>query len=140
MRLLGIDYGTKRVGLALSDGLGLLAHPYVTLVKTTREKLFADLKEIIARENVQAIVLGLPLGLDNQETQTSKQVRNFAAGLARRITVPIHFQNEALSSSTAADCLSRCGRRKKYIRKGLDQQAAVIILSDYMENQGKLPV
>lgn len=135
MRLLGIDYGTKRVGLALSDTLGLLAHPYATLAKTTRERLFADLMEVVAKENVQAVVLGLPLGLNGQETQTTRQVRNFAESLARRIDIPVHFQNEALSSRTAEDQLRQCGRRKNKRKAALDQQAAVIILTDYIERQ-----
>lgn len=133
MRTLGIDYGTKRVGLALSDGLGLLAHPYATLDKTLRKRLFADLLEIISREKVGAVVLGLPLDLDGRETQTSRQVRNFAASLARRVDIPIHFQNEAFSSSAAEDQLRESGRRGGKIRSALDQQAAVIILTDYLE-------
>lgn len=135
MRLLGVDFGTKRVGLALSDTLGLLAHPHATLVRTTRDKLFAELAEIIVREKVQAVVLGLPLSLDGQETETTRQVRNFAAGLARRIDVPIHFQNEALSSKTAEDQLRLSGRRGLKKLAVLDQQAAVIILTDYLEQR-----
>ncbi len=135
MRLMGIDFGTKRVGLALSDGLGLLAHPYATLTRSTRERLFADLLAIISRENVQAVVLGLPLGLDGQETETARQVRNFAASLKRRVSIPIHFQNEALSSQYAQEQLHQAGRRGQKQRVVLDQQAAVIILNDYLEHQ-----
>jgi putative Holliday junction resolvase len=135
MRLLGIDYGTKRVGLALSDSLGLLAHPYATLTRTTRERLFAELSAIIAKEKVQAVVIGLPLGLDGQETEAAKQVRNFAASLARRVNVPIHFENEALSSKAAQDQLRQVRLRGKKQLAALDQQAAVIILSDYLERR-----
>ncbi len=135
MRLMGIDFGTKRVGLALSDGQGLLAHPYATLTRSTRERLFADLLAIIARENVQAVVLGLPLGLDGQETETTRQVRNFAASLKRRVSIPIYFQNEALSSQYAQEQLRQAGRRGQKQRMVLDQQAAVLILNDYLEHQ-----
>ncbi len=135
MRLLGIDYGTKRVGLALSDGLGLLAHPYATLTRTTRERLFTEVLAIIAKENVQAVVLGLPLGLDGQETEATRQVRNFAASLARRVNVPIHFENEALSSKAAEEQLRQARLRGKKQLEALDQQAAAIILSDYLERQ-----
>jgi len=140
MRLLGIDYGVKNVGLALSDKLGLLAHPYATLVRTTRERLFAELLEIIAREQVQAIVLGLPLGLDGQDTELARQVRNFAAALGRRTSIPVHLQNEALSSVTASDQLRQCGRRGQKHQKALDQQAAVIILTDYLEQNRAEPL
>lgn len=135
MRLLGIDYGTKRVGLALSDGLGLLAHPYATLARTTRERLFEELLAIIAKEGVQAVVLGLPLGLDGQETEATRRVRNFAASLARRVHVPVHFENEALSSKTAQEQLRQARLRGKRQLGALDQQAAVIILSDYLERR-----
>jgi len=135
MRLLGIDYGTKRVGLALSDGLGLLAHPYATLTRTTRERLFTEVLAIIAKENVQAVVLGLPLGLDGQETEATRQVRNFAASLARRVNVPIHFENEALSSKAAEEQLRQARLRGKKQLEALDQQAAAIILSDYLERR-----
>lgn len=140
VRLLGIDYGSRRVGLALSDGLGLLAHPYATLTKTTRDKLFADLLRIIAAEKVTAVVLGLPRALNNEDTHTTRQVRNFAQSLGRRTSLPIHFQDEALSSSLAEQHLFQSGRRGKKMRAALDQQAAVIILQDYLEqNTAPLP-
>lgn len=140
MRLLGVDFGIKRVGLAVTDSLGLLAHPYATLARTTRDKLFAELVEIIAREKIQVVVLGLPLGLDGQETESTRQVRNFANSLARRVEVPIHFQNEALSSQTAENQLRLIGRRGSKKLAALDQQAAVIILTDYLEQRKNLAV
>ncbi|SDB17727.1 putative holliday junction resolvase [Desulfonatronum thiosulfatophilum] len=133
MRLLGIDYGTKRVGLALSDGLGLLAHPYATLEKTTRDRLFADLLAIIAKEDVGAVVLGLPQSLSGEDTDTTRQVRNFAQSLRRRTAIPVYFQNEAFSSREAESQLWQSGRRGRKLRPVLDRQSAVIILNDYLE-------
>ncbi len=133
MRALGIDYGMKRVGLALSDGLGLLAHPYATLERTTRERLFADLLAIVAKEGVQTIVLGLPQALNGQDTETTRQVRNFSESLRRRTDVPVVFQDEAFSSTEAERILRDGGRRGRKIKAVLDQQAAVVILNDYLE-------
>jgi putative holliday junction resolvase len=133
MRVLGVDYGTKRVGLALSDGLGLLAHPYATLERTTRERLFSDLLTIVAREGIQTIVLGLPRALNGQETETTRQVRNFAESLRRRTDVPVVFQDEAFSSVEAERNLREGGRHGRKIKAVLDQQAAVVILNDYLE-------
>jgi putative holliday junction resolvase len=140
MRLLGIDYGTKRVGLALSDNLGLMAHPYMTLVKTTRERLFSDLLAIIAREKVQAVVLGLPQSPDGGEAEITKQVRNFAQSLLRRIDIPVYFQNEAFTSCLAENHLHHSGRRGRKAQSVLDQQAAVIILNDYLEQNRTINV
>ncbi len=141
MRVLGIDYGMKRVGLALSDGLGLLAHPYATLERTTREQLFADLLAIVAKEGVQTIVLGLPQALNGQDTETTRQVRNFSESLRRRTGVPVVFQNEAFSSLEAERNLRDGGHRGRKIKAVLDQQAAVVILNDYLEcsRQYQLP-
>ena len=133
MRVLGIDFGTKRVGLALSDGLGLLAHPYATLERTTRDRLFSELLDIVAKERVQAIVLGLPRALNGEETETTRQVRNFAQSLRRRTEVPVLFQDEALSSRQAELNLRHSARRGPKLRAVLDQQAAVVILNDYLE-------
>ncbi|WP_045219626.1 Holliday junction resolvase RuvX [Desulfonatronum thioautotrophicum] len=133
MRVLGIDYGTKRVGLALSDGLGLLAYPYATLERTTRERLFAELLTIVAKEDVRTIVLGLPKSLNGEETETTRQVRNFAQSLRRRTDLPVVFQDEAFSSQEAERQLRAGGRRGRKVTSVLDQQAAVVILSDYLE-------
>ncbi len=141
MRVLGIDYGIKRVGLALSDGLGLLAHPYATLERTTRERLFADVLAIVAQESVQTIVLGFPQALNGQETETTRQVRNFAESLRRRTDVPVVFQDEAFSSVEAERNLREGNHRGRKIKAVLDQQAAVVILNDYLEcsRQSQLP-
>lgn len=126
MKLLGIDYGQKRIGLAISQGG--MAFPFKTLVKSTKDRLFAELLEIIRREGVDAIVLGLPLDLDGQETLTTRQVRNFQASLARRVDLPIHMVNEALTSFEAAERLRQAGVPERKQAAMLDQMAAVCIL------------
>lgn len=140
MRTLGIDFGLKRVGLALSDPRGALAFPYRTITRTTREALFTELLEIIAREDVQAVIVGLPLTLDGGESTTTRQARNFAASLARRTPLPVALVDERLSSAAADDDLDQAGLRDHARRKAArDQQAAVRILQSFIDHAGVRP-
>lgn len=132
MRILGIDFGLKRVGLAVSDPDGRMAFPLRTIERTTREALFAELLDVLATENVEAVVVGLPLNLDGSDSMTTRQARNFAASLGRRTELPVTLVDERLSSAAAADDLARAGlsgRRRKAV---LDQQAAVRILETHI--------
>jgi putative Holliday junction resolvase len=133
MKILGIDYGQKRIGLAMAQGT--MAFPFKTLEKSTRDKLFADLMAIIESEGVQAIVLGLPLDMKGAETLTTRQTLNFRDSLARRTTLPIHLVNEALTSFDAAERLREAGVPERRHKEMLDQMAAVCILETYLRNQ-----
>lgn len=132
MKLLGIDYGQKRIGLALAQGG--MAFPLRTLVKTTRDRLFADLLAVIADEGVEAVVLGLPLDMEGKETLTTRQVLNFRDSLARRMDLPIHLVNEALTSFDARERLRQAGVPERRQAEMLDQMAAVCILETYLGN------
>ncbi|MDY7000532.1 MAG: Holliday junction resolvase RuvX [Thermodesulfobacteriota bacterium] len=132
MRILGIDYGTKRLGLAVTDPDETLALPYATLEKTTRDKLFSELFTIIEREGVEKIVLGLPLTLDGGESLTTRQVRNFAKDLERKFKGPVILVDERLSSHAAKADLDAAGVKKKRQKAVLDQQAAVRILETHL--------
>ena len=132
MKILGIDYGLKRVGLAMAQNA--MAFPFKTLEKSTRDKLFAELLTIIEGERVEAIVLGLPLDMNGEETLTTRQVINFRDSLARRTTLPIHLVNEALTSFDARERLREAGVPQRRHKEMLDQMAAVCILETYLEN------
>lgn len=130
MKLLGIDYGQKRIGLATAqEGM---AFPLKTLIKSTRDALFAELLGIVARESIHAIVLGLPLDMNGDETLTTRQVLNFRDSLARRTSLPIHLVNEALTSFDARERLRNAGVPDRKHEAMLDQMAAVCILETYM--------
>lgn len=130
MKLLGIDYGQKRVGLAISQAG--MAFPFKTLIKTSRDTLLAELLDIVRTEQIKAIVLGLPLDLDGQETLTTRQVRNFQASLARRTALPIHTVNEALTSFEAGQRLRQAGISPRKQAAMCDQVAAVCILETFL--------
>ncbi|SKA69526.1 Holliday junction resolvase RuvX [Desulfobaculum bizertense] len=136
MRILGIDFGLKRVGLAMTDGLGTMAFPYKTLVRSTRDILFQELLEILEKENVEYIVIGLPLSMDGTDSLTTRQARNFAASLGRRTEIPISMMDERLSSEAAKHDLLDAGLHgRKKIKKVLDQHAAVHILESYLAQE-----
>lgn len=133
MKILGIDYGQKRVGLAMAQGA--VAFPFRTLEKTTRDRLFSDLLTIIESEKVEAIVLGLPLDMNDEETLTTRQTLNFRDSLARRTSLPIHLVNEALTSFDAGQRLCEAGVPQHRHKEMIDQMAAVCILETFLRNQ-----
>ncbi|MBG0777473.1 MAG: Holliday junction resolvase RuvX [Desulfovibrionaceae bacterium] len=136
MRYLGIDFGLKRVGLALGDGASGFVWPLKTVHRTTRDKLFADILAVIEAEGVQAVVLGLPEGpvaADGGEALIVRQVKNFAKSLARRVSMPIDFMDEFLTSQEAERELREAGLSGQRLKDALDQQAAVKILQAFLD-------
>ena len=96
-RVLGVDYGSSRVGLALSDPQKIIASPLHTLINNGNDRLKKKLLELIKEKNVEYIVIGLPIGLKGQETSQTKIVREFAEEM-RSLALPVYFQDERLSS------------------------------------------
>ncbi|OEU69070.1 MAG: Holliday junction resolvase [Desulfovibrio sp. S3730MH75] len=131
MKTIGIDFGTKRIGIAMIDSEGILAYPFKVMIKTTRDAMFAELLEIIEAEKVGEIVIGLPLSLSGEDTLTTRQVRNFATSMGRRTDLPIHLVDERLSSVAAEYELKEAGLWDKKRKKNLDSQAAKIILETW---------
>ena len=134
MRALGIDFGLKRVGLAVSDRTATLVSPFKTIERTTRNALFDELLDIIVKESVEVIVVGLPLALNGDDTLTTRQARNFAESLSRRTEIPIHLMDERLTSAQAEEELNAANVRGKKRKMALDSQAAVVILRSWLEN------
>lgn len=132
MRTLGIDFGTARVGLAITDPAGRMAFPREGFTRTTREDMFARLLALIDAEGVSAVVVGLPLTLDGGESLTTRQVRNFAESLARRVSCPVHLVDERLSSAAAEEQLKEAGLCSRKRKERLDSQAAVQILETWI--------
>ncbi len=137
MKTLGIDFGLKRVGLALTETDGFLAYPLNAITRTTRQKLFDCLLEIIENETVKQVIIGLPLGLDGQETETTRMVKNFAQSLERRLdpATRVALVDERFSSIEAEDRLRLAGLKTKKMKNKLDSQAAVIILETWLATE-----
>jgi len=132
MRLMGIDYGDARVGIALSDALGITAQGYATLKNTGDDSLFEEIQKIIKEKSVEKIILGLPKNMDNTEGFRAQATYEFADKLKTYTDKEIVFWDERLSTVAAHSYLNNMDIRGKK-RKGLvDTIAASLILENYM--------
>jgi putative Holliday junction resolvase len=131
----GIDYGLARTGLAVSDPEGRMAFPFGVLRLRdfpNRKTLLAALAARIAEAGAEAVVMGLPLRADGQESETTRQVRNVTERIKRRIALPVYFMPELLSTVEALQDLRQAGVKAARLRAVLDQQAAVRILTSFL--------
>lgn len=135
MRRLGIDHGEKRVGLALSDETGTFAHPFETWDRKDPEALLARLVELVQRESIGEIVVGLPLHLDGREGASSRRARKFAEKLAALAGVEVILWDERLSSAAAERSLRDAGVRAKDQKGLVDRVAAALLLSSYLDSR-----
>lgn len=133
MRYLAIDYGTKRTGLAMCDASETIASPLIVL--QSQKELLKKIAEIVETENVGAIVLGLPLNMDGTEGPQTKLVRKFAEQLKTHLSIPVHFQDERLSSFGAEEKLSPADFTIKKLKKRIDAVAAAEILQAFLEQR-----
>jgi len=135
VRVLALDFGLKRIGLALSDPEGRMALPYTTLIRKDNSQLLARIQDIVDQEKVECLVVGLPLGLNGEETLSTRQAKNFARLLGRTVFLPVYLQDETLTSSEASHRLNESGLRGRRQKKVLDQIAATIILESFLQEK-----
>jgi len=133
MRYLAIDYGTKRTGLAICDSGETIASP-LTVIQGQKE-LLKKITEVVETENVEAVVLGLPLNMDGSESSQTKLVLKFAEQLKENLHIPVHLQDERLSSFGAEEKLASAKFTKEKMRKRLDAVAAAEILEAFLEQK-----
>lgn len=132
MKYLAIDYGKARTGLAVSDPGETCCFPKRTLLMQGKEKFFAELFQCIEEEEIEAIVVGLPLTNKGEDTETTRMVRNMASRLRHRCPLPLFYMEEYLSSTEAEKRLKAAGKKGKEITQLVDQYAAVIILESFL--------
>lgn len=128
--VLALDVGSKRVGLAVASMEARLPRPLTTLLRG--ENFFKELKEVIRQEAVTDLIVGLPRGLDGQSTEQTAEIERFSAQLQAEIDLPVHFQDEAVTSKQAEDELQ--SRGKTYEKSDIDALAATYILEDWLAN------
>ena len=133
-RVLGIDYGDSRIGLAMSDPLKIIASPYKTIRNEGNEKCLQVFQSLIKEKDVEAIVVGLPMGLKGQETAQTKKVREFA-DLLYALKLPIHLEDERLSSVSAEKSMIQQNIKTGHNKGLIDQRAAAIILQQFLDKQ-----
>ena len=137
MRIIGLDVGTKTVGVALSDPLGITAQPFETITRKENNKLrrtYARIEQIISEYDVTEIVVGYPKNMDDTIGERAKACEEFAAALERRTGLPVTLWDERLTTVEADEVLEECGMRRENRKTVIDQLAAVFILRGYMED------
>lgn len=135
MRILGLDYGEKRIGLALSDEMGITARGIPTLTRRSLEKDLESLEKIIRRFVVEKIVIGYPLRLDGSEGIQCEKVSRFAGILEKRFALPVIKWDETLTTSRAEEILTEVKVSRKKRKAVVDKLAAMIILQDYLNRR-----
>ena len=137
MRILALDIGDVRIGLAVSDVLGITANPVETYIRKKNDeeadaRYIADLAQ---KMGVQRYVLGLPINMDGTEGPRVEKTRQFAAALAAVSDIPIDYQDERLTTVTAERVLIEQGVRREKRKEVIDKVAAVIILRTYLDHK-----
>lgn len=134
MRIMGLDYGTKRIGVALCDELGMTGQSLTTIFWKNREQVLAAIEDLVKNHGVEKIVIGYPLRLDGSEGIQCQKVSRFARLLEARLSIPVIKWDETLSSRTAEDILIEAGMRREKRKKIVDKMAAGIILQGYLNS------
>ena len=138
MRYLGLDLGTKTLGVALSDPLGLIASN-LTVLRHNEEydKLIPQVEQIVKEKQVEAIVLGFPKNMNNTIGERAEITLKFKEILEQALQIPVYMQDERLTTRQAENLLIKNDTSRKKRKKVIDKVAATIILQSYLERQGK---
>ncbi|MCX6121636.1 MAG: Holliday junction resolvase RuvX [Ignavibacteriales bacterium] len=134
-RILGVDYGSQRVGLSLSDPLGIIAQPIDALKNDL--SLFLNLQQLSIRENVRLIVVGMPFNLKGQQAQKADEVQKFIELLKIKLSIEVVAWDERFTTSMAHQTMRTMGTKKKERQKKdgrIDSMAAAIILQGFLDN------
>ena len=131
MRYLAIDYGTKRTGLAICDPTETIVSPLAVI--QTQKELLQKIKNIIETENVEAVVLGLPLNMDDSLGSQAELVKKFAEQLKNSLDIPVYLQDERLSSFGAEEKIASADFTRAQKKERLDAIAAAEILQIFLE-------
>lgn len=134
MRILGIDYGERRIGVAVCDELGMTAQGVGTIVRKNRDADLAALAGYIERFGAEKIVVGYPLRWDGSEGIQCEKVNRFVARLQKRFPIPVIHRDETCSTKEAEELLRETGVRREKRRGIVDRLAASIILQGYLDD------
>lgn len=133
-RILGIDFGERRMGLALSDSLGKMAWPFLTFDTKEDGDFLQRIEQLIEKENVGEIVLGMPRNMDGSIGKKGKEVLEFSKKLASRIKIPITFWDERLTTVESLRVLRDTGAKLHKHKKKVDTFSAAFILQGYLDS------
>ena len=132
-RLLGIDYGEKRIGISISDPNRNIATPLETIIFESESSLIIKIRSIVLSWCVDGIILGLPIGMNGQDTIQTKKVRKFYKILCNEFNISVIKEDERLSSVVASNSLRHQGIKPSRNKSMVDSTAAAIILQSYLD-------
>ena len=132
---MGIDYGSRRVGVALSDRLGIAAHPFVVL--EAGPGLGRRLADMVGAEDVAKVVVGLPVSLDGSEHAAARRTRRFVDRLRPLVGVEVVLYDERLTTRIAESVLVAAGTSRAKRRRRVDKVAAAVMLQGYLDSQAR---
>jgi putative Holliday junction resolvase len=135
MRILALDHGTRRVGVAVSDEMHLIAQPLEYIAPEPFADFLARLKEILREKEIGLIVIGLPRNMDGSYGPAALKVQEFAAALKDAVTIPLQLWDERLTTSQAQKYLIQGGVRRDQRKEKVDKTAAAILLQSYLDSR-----
>ncbi len=133
MRILALDHGTKRVGLAISDETRTIAQPLEFIPAEPFGPFLDRLREVLAEKQVELILIGMPRNMDGSYGPAAQKVETFVAVLKNAVMIPIKLWDERLTSTMANRSLIQAGVRRKKRKEKVDQTAAAILLQNYLD-------
>ncbi len=133
-RVMAIDLGEKRIGIAISDPLRMVAKGHSVIKRKSRQDDFARYQAIIDEQEITLVVMGLPIPLNGIEGDKAAWVRSYTADFEKYTSTPIVLWDEALTTKKAEASLRARGKRNKQIKERIDAVAAAFILEDYLES------
>ena len=137
IRIIGLDLGTKRIGVSICDEKQSIATPFKTISRSTTEKLINELRDIIDKNDIKGIIIGNPINLDGTKGKSAQSVRDIAKNIAKYIDVPICLWDERFSTVGAFNLSSQLDVNVSKREKDIDKNAAAFILQgaiDYLNN------
>ncbi|KUG21891.1 putative holliday junction resolvase yggf [hydrocarbon metagenome] len=137
MRILGLDYGEKKIGAAICDELGMTAQGLPTIIRKNRKHDWDMLDNLIKSYNVEEIVIGYPVRLDGSEGIQCEKVNRFSAQLSKNYSLPVIKWPETLSTKEAEEILIKSGIHWKKRKEKIDKLAACLILQNYLDSIDK---
>lgn len=132
-RIVALDLGTKKVGVAVSDELQITARPVCVIRRAGWKKFLKEIIELLDGFDAVALVVGLPYNSDGTESEMSQEARRLARNFSLSLDIPVFLHDERLSSYAAKGYLWRMGLSEKEVRRRVDSEAATVILGDFLE-------
>ena len=133
-RIMGLDFGTRRIGVAISDALQLTAQPY-TVLEAATERLADELRRLAEENDVELIVVGLPFNLSGEETRSAAQARELADLAAEATGLPVAMADERFTTKTAEQTLIAADVRRNRRRQVIDKVAAAVMLQAFLDGR-----